>query len=214
MLLTLATRDFSFNKRAVIGGWLASLAFTIIGVLEGSAAGIVFALFLPLMVMMKQAVERSCYLDDLHDAHQFLVSMPVSREQIVVAKYVTGFAAAAVVQVDLVAVALIARAAGAVVAPLDWGLMAIGAAVALIYLAVFLGLYFRSGAPAAQQAPYLLIASFFVILGLKGPLAGAAGSLPAMAAPGLQWIALTAGLVGFALSCLLSARRFARRITA
>ena len=106
-------------------------------------------------------VSKSCYLDDNTQTRRFLASLPVNKEQLVIAKYLLGllcmFASITLTSLSSFLLGLHPSIQGAMVASI----------YLLLYYAVFLGVYFHSNYSSAEKAStallMLTIMSAFVI---------------------------------------------------
>ena len=195
-------------KKEFLMLWRASRAFLLICVLFIAMSAIsqdnIIFLFMPIMISGLLPSTLLSY-DERCKWQEFRGALPVSRAQLVSAKYLLGLGCMTVVLVVTVVVHLIVRRY-----PTEMLLTMLGAiyGLSLFISAVSLPMMFKFGVEKGRLWYY---ATLVLVGGASGASAGVTTDLFSEGLPSFLWLIPVLGVVIFALSWLLAIRFYQKR---
>ena len=161
-MLRLIRKDIVFNWKWALLMVLIAMVMPLTLYLDRGETRLILLVYIAgSMLANSMLVSKSCYLDDGAQTKRFLASLPVSKSQIVLSKYLLSLLCIAV---TLSLTTLSCSLLG--LHPSLRGVM-IASIYLLLYYAVFLGIYFRSDYSSAEKTNnglmMLAVISLFVI---------------------------------------------------
>jgi len=156
-MLNLIVKDLVFNARQVLIGLLMSM-FGFLTILDGPKYAAI-GLFMVPALLFSQIVGKSCYMEDKDNAFKFLKSLPISKNNVVLSKYVECIITLVCSYVFMYLVNLALTSLGLSKYVFNFNLVAYMASVLLLYFSVYLWIFFKYNFASAQHS------TFFILMG-------------------------------------------------
>ena len=151
MMLQLIKKDIVFNmKWALILVAIAAI-YPVVFLIDGDTRFILMVFIIGTMLANSHFVSKACYLDDDMQTRRFLASLPVTKMQLILSKYLLSLLC---IFVSLSLTSLSSFALG--LEPCIQGIQ-IASIYLLLYYAVFLGVYFKTNYSNAEKANTALL---------------------------------------------------------
>ena len=160
-MLQLIKKDIMFNLKWALILVLIATLFPVVFFIDGDTRLTLWVFIVGTMLANSHFVSKSCYLDDNMQTRRFLASLPVTKKQLIISKYILGLLCI-IVTISVTTLSSFVLGCN----PCIQGVQ-IASIYLLLYYAVFLGTYFRSNYSNAEKMNtallMLTVMSIFVI---------------------------------------------------
>lgn len=155
-MLQLIKKDIVFNLKWALILVLIATLFPVVFFIDGDKRFTLWVYIIGTMLANSHFVSKSCYLDDNMQTRRFLASLPVTKAQLVISKYVLGL-------LCIVATLSLTSLSSFILGfrPCIQGVQ-IASIYLLLYYAVFLGDFFRSNYSNAEKTNTVLLMLTFM----------------------------------------------------
>lgn len=158
-MINLIIKDISFNIRQVCIGILLSIAFSMI-ILDGESFSMLAMLMIP-SLLFSFTVTKMCFVEDNKSVYNFLMTLPIKKEYIVISKYIENILVFVVSYFILWIANYVVGIFTSYQYDLTSYIIILVFGITNIYNSVYLFINFKYGYAHAQKAVFVLLILYF-----------------------------------------------------
>lgn len=160
-MINLLKKNWLLNKKNIVFGLLSSLFFSLIN-LDGDKYYTVAIMMCP-SLLFSFVVGKMCYLEDSETTQQFLLSLPLTKEMIILEKLILSYLCIVIgCTINMISSMTICIAQKRVFY-FNWNIIIIMSIFLIIYNTTYLVLNYKYDYFKTQFTPYILLGAMFIL---------------------------------------------------